>query len=190
MAGSVLRSGIAGCDTTAPVHSEWPLALGSVRGHAKSAGRAGVPHGVGSHTSLDTPSSCPDRDAADVVGLDGERGRNLGEGHLLRFWTGRGHAIGLVTAMPAPSDHGEPGRIRGTRPTPVEDGGGADGHPEAPPWLSRSVAEDLVWALPADIPLCCPIEEALESVRHLEAMGRAAATGQVVRPRLTDGAGQ
>jgi hypothetical protein len=108
----------------------------------------------------------------------------------LRFWTGRGHAIGLVTAMPAPSDHGEPGRIRGTRPTPVEDGGGADGDPEAQPGSSRSVAEDLVWTVPADIPLCRPAEEALESVRHLEAMGRAAATGQVVRPRLTDGAGQ
>ena len=189
MAGSVLRSGIAGCESTAPVHLEWPFALGSVRGLARSAGRAGVARGIGGHTSLDA-SSCPDRDAADGVGPDHDRGRNFFEGDRLRFWTGRVQAIGLVTAMPAPSDRGEPGRMHGTCPTPVEDGGGADGHSGARSGSSPSVAEDLVSALPADIPLGCPVEEALESVRFFEAKGRSMALGQVVRPRLRDGAGQ
>ena len=49
------------------------------------------------------------------------------------------------------------------------------------PEQSESIDENFVAALLRGTPLCCPAEEALDTVRLLEAVARSAATGQRVR---------
>jgi predicted dehydrogenase len=49
------------------------------------------------------------------------------------------------------------------------------------PSPEESIDGNFISALLFNTPLCCPADEALESVRLLEAIGRSAATGQLVR---------
>lgn len=60
---------------------------------------------------------------------------------------------------------------------------GADGDPrvEEHPAPTESIDGNFVGAIQGRTPLCCPAEEALETVKLQDAIARSAATGQVVR---------
>jgi predicted dehydrogenase len=76
---------------------------------------------------------------------------------------------------------GERGRLRITDQTLMEerDGDAAPPFPAAEP--AESIDGNFVAALQTGAPLCCPADEALDTVRLLEAITRSAATGQSVR---------
>jgi len=77
--------------------------------------------------------------------------------------------------------HGERGRLRVTE-TGLE--GQVESLPPgavALPEAAETIDGNFVSALLTDAPLCCPAEQALDTVRLLEAVSRSAATGQVVR---------
>ncbi len=76
---------------------------------------------------------------------------------------------------------GERGRLRATDESLVEDRPGAQAVEVALPPPGRSVDGDFIAALRCEGPLGCPAEEALDTVRLLEAIARSAATRQVVR---------
>lgn len=74
---------------------------------------------------------------------------------------------------------GERGRLHVTDRGLVEDLGDVPGTPMVLPEPSRSIDGDFVAALVAGAPPCCPADQALETVRLLDALARSAATGQV-----------
>jgi predicted dehydrogenase len=77
--------------------------------------------------------------------------------------------------------YGETGRLRVTdQRLELE---GADGAREDIPVSEaiETIDGNFVAAISSGSPLCCPAEEALETVRLLEAIGRSATTGQFVR---------
>ena len=76
---------------------------------------------------------------------------------------------------------GESGRLRATDRALVEVlGDGAPRHIEldAP---AETIDGNFVAAVADDAPLCCPVEDALATVRLMEAIARSAASGQAVR---------
>jgi predicted dehydrogenase len=76
---------------------------------------------------------------------------------------------------------GELGRLRATDQTLEEDqlGSPRQDIPLHPP--SQTIDSNFVSALRNETPLCCPADQALDTVRLLEAIARSAATRQVVR---------
>ena len=76
---------------------------------------------------------------------------------------------------------GERGRLRATDVALTQEWD--DGRVEAVGLAAprETIDGNFVAALVSDAPLCCPAEEALETVRLLEAVGRSAASGQGVR---------
>jgi predicted dehydrogenase len=55
------------------------------------------------------------------------------------------------------------------------------GRDVALPLASQTIDGNFVAALTNGSPLCCPADQALDTVRLLEAIARSAATGQIVR---------
>jgi predicted dehydrogenase len=76
---------------------------------------------------------------------------------------------------------GEGGCLRVTDQTLEEELGETARNVVSLPEPAESIDGNFVSALVADTPLCCPAEEALDTVRLLEAVARSAATGQFVR---------
>jgi predicted dehydrogenase len=76
---------------------------------------------------------------------------------------------------------GDEGRLRVTDRSLVEEVGGGSPVSVPLPDVSGSIDGNFVAAVLGDVPLCCPADEALATVRLLEAVARSAATGQVVR---------
>jgi len=77
---------------------------------------------------------------------------------------------------------GERGRIRVTdQILELDDETGSSRRQIALPEQAESIDGNFVAALIRGTPLCCPAEEALDTVRLLEAVARSAATGQRVR---------
>ena len=78
---------------------------------------------------------------------------------------------------------GELGRLRATDQSLEEERAGSARQdvPLPPPERMRSIDGDFVAALRGQGPLCCPADQALGTVRLLEAIARSAATRQVVR---------
>lgn len=77
---------------------------------------------------------------------------------------------------------GEQGRIRATeRAVEREHATGGALESIAVPEPSQSIDGNFVAAVLRDEPLCCPAEQALDTVRLIEAVGRSAATNQLVR---------
>jgi predicted dehydrogenase len=80
---------------------------------------------------------------------------------------------------------GEAGRLRATDRSLDEET--ADGTRravslvESDPDTAGGIDGDFVSAVVSETPLCCPADQALDTVRLLEAISRSAATGQVVR---------
>jgi predicted dehydrogenase len=77
--------------------------------------------------------------------------------------------------------YGEAGRMRVTELNLEQHIGEETTSAAALPELTRSIDGDFVKALVDDDALCCPADEALDTVRLLEAIARSAATAQVVR---------
>jgi predicted dehydrogenase len=77
--------------------------------------------------------------------------------------------------------YGENGRLRVTDETLEEQAGDTPPRPVPLPEATETIDGNFVGALLDGTPLCCPVDEALDTVRLLEAVVRAAATGQVVR---------
>lgn len=79
--------------------------------------------------------------------------------------------------------YGEQGRLR------VDERSLEEAPGEGPPRLvplpepdpAESIDGDFVRAVLSEAPLCCPAEQAIDTVRLLEAIARSAATGQIVR---------
>src|SRR5262249_43527272 len=76
---------------------------------------------------------------------------------------------------------GELGRLRATDRTLEEDRSDTP-RPDVPlPPPTQTIDGDFIAALRNESPLCCPADQALDTVRLLEAIARSAATRQVVR---------
>ena len=76
---------------------------------------------------------------------------------------------------------GELGRLRATDQTLEEERFDPPRREVALPLASQTIDGNFVAALANDSPLCCPADQALDTVRLLEAIARSAATGQIVR---------
>jgi len=76
---------------------------------------------------------------------------------------------------------GEQGRLHVSENSLVEERGTAPPQALPLPDPAESIDANFVAAVVADAPLCCPADQALDTVRLLEAVTRSAATGQVVR---------
>jgi predicted dehydrogenase len=76
---------------------------------------------------------------------------------------------------------GEGGTLRATERSLVEAVGEVPGQAIDLPEAAGSIDSNFVAALIQDAPLCCPADQALDTVRLSEAIARSAATGQVVR---------
>lgn len=76
---------------------------------------------------------------------------------------------------------GERGRLRATEDRLFLDTDGVEGEVSGLPAPIETIDGNFVAAVRGEAPLCCPAEEALGTVRLLEAIARSAATGQVVR---------
>jgi predicted dehydrogenase len=77
--------------------------------------------------------------------------------------------------------YGEAGQLHATERQLFDEKPDGSRHEVSLPAPQESIDSNFVSALLTDTPLCCPADEALESVRLLEAIGRSAATGQLVR---------
>jgi predicted dehydrogenase len=78
---------------------------------------------------------------------------------------------------------GERGRLRATDQVLDEERTDAGEQRVSLPPAGLSIDGNFAAALTSGAPLCCPAEDALDTVRLLEAIARSAATGQVVRLR-------
>jgi predicted dehydrogenase len=76
---------------------------------------------------------------------------------------------------------GELGRLHVTDQTLEEERFDTPWHDVALPAADQTIDGNFVAALTNDSPLCCPADQALDTVRLLEAITRSAATGQIVR---------
>jgi predicted dehydrogenase len=76
---------------------------------------------------------------------------------------------------------GEGGSLRVTERTLVEAQGEAPGQALALPESAETIDGNFMAALIDDVPLCCPADQALDTVRLSEAIARSAVAGQVVR---------
>jgi predicted dehydrogenase len=76
---------------------------------------------------------------------------------------------------------GELGRLRATELTLEEERSDSARHDVPLPPPDRTIDGDFIAALRGRAPLCCPAEEAIATVRLLEAIARSAATRQIVR---------
>jgi predicted dehydrogenase len=76
---------------------------------------------------------------------------------------------------------GERGRLYVSENTVVEQSGAGPPQALSLPEPAESIDANFVSAVVTDAPLCCPADQALDTVRLLEAVTRSAATGQIVR---------
>lgn len=76
---------------------------------------------------------------------------------------------------------GEAGRIRVTEDALFQEVGGNEGQFEPGRAPIETIDGNFVAAVRGEAPPCCPAEEALDTVRLIEAIARSAASGQVVR---------
>ncbi|QEH32425.1 putative oxidoreductase YcjS [Aquisphaera giovannonii] len=76
---------------------------------------------------------------------------------------------------------GEKGRLRATERSLERELADGAVEPIAVPEPSQSIDGNFVAAVLRDEPLCCPAGQALDTVRLIEAVGRSAASGQLIR---------
>ena len=104
----------------------------------------------------------------------------------IRLAGGAPATLALSAVSPGPlfeiTYHGERGRLRATERTLAQEGGTAVDRPPPAPEPPESIDANFVRSVLAGDPPCCPAEAAVETVRLLEAIGRSAASGQIVRP--------
>jgi predicted dehydrogenase len=76
---------------------------------------------------------------------------------------------------------GERGRLRATDQSLVEETREGQETTITLPDAAQTIDGNFVAALTCGEPLCCPADQAVDTVRLLEAIARSATTGQVVR---------
>ncbi len=127
------------------------------------------------------------QNAVDVAAMQTrlDSGIDLVTSASIRMADGTQVVLGLSGNSPGPffelTYFGEAGRIRVTEDRLVREL--ENGSVEVEPLLApiENIDGNFVAAILDGRPLCCPADEALDTVRLLEAVARSAATGQVVR---------
>jgi predicted dehydrogenase len=123
--------------------------------------------------------------AVGAVQSERDRGIDLVTAAAIRLADGTPVALAVSAFSPGPlfalDYFGELGRIRATDQTLEEERFDAPrvGHALGAP--SQNIDGDFVAAVVDGSPLCCPAEQALDTVRLLEAITRSVTTGQIVR---------
>ena len=114
-----------------------------------------------------------------------ESGLDLVTAAAIRLADGTPATLALAGDSPRSSFEltyfGERGRLRVTEDRLVQEAGEGEAEVATPPAPIETIDSNFAAAIRGDAPLCCPAEEALGTVRLLEAIARSAATGQVVR---------
>jgi len=114
-----------------------------------------------------------------------EAGLDLVTAAAVRLADGTPLTLAISGVSPRPlfeiNFFGERGRLRATEQTLVEELGEAPAQAVPLAEATESIDENFVAAVLTDTPLCCPADEALDTVRLLEAIARSAATGLAVR---------
>jgi len=115
-----------------------------------------------------------------------ETGLDLVTAAAIRLADGTPATLALSGDSPAPvfalTFFGQRGRLLATDTTLVHEPADAPAEAIALPEPTETIDSNFVAAVLGDAPLCCPAEEALDTVRLLEAIARSAAGGQAVRP--------
>jgi predicted dehydrogenase len=114
-----------------------------------------------------------------------ESGLDLVTAAAIRLADGTPATLGLSGNSPGPlfeiNYFGESGRMKVTENLLIQETGASPGEVIPLHAPIESIDSNFVAAILNSTPLCCPAEEALDTVRLLEAITRSAATGQVVR---------
>lgn len=114
-----------------------------------------------------------------------ESGLDLVTAAAIRLADGTPVTLGLSGVSPGSlfelTFYGERGRLRVTDQSLVEQRNGQPVQTVALPEPAESIDGNFVAAVVQGSPLCCPAEQAVATVRLLEALARSATTGQVVR---------
>jgi predicted dehydrogenase len=114
-----------------------------------------------------------------------ESGLDVVTAAAVRLADGTLAALGVVGVTPGSrfelTYFGEKGCLRVTESSLTEERDSLPSSPVALPGSSASVDGNFVAAVVRGEPLCCPADQALETVRLLEAITRSVATGQIVR---------
>jgi predicted dehydrogenase len=122
---------------------------------------------------------------AAAVQSRGESGVDLVTAAVIRLADGTPVTLAVAGVTPGNrfeiSYYGEQGRLKVADGSLVEERGTAAPQVLSLPAPAETIDGNFVAAIVADGPLCCPAEQALDTVRLLEAVSRSAATGQVVR---------
>ncbi len=122
---------------------------------------------------------------AAAVQSRGESGLDLVTAAAIRLADGTPVTLAVAGVTPGTrfelTYFGEQGRLHVSENSLIEERGAASPEPLSLPEPDESIDGNFVNAIVADAPLCCPADQALDTVRLLEAVTRSAATGQVVR---------
>jgi predicted dehydrogenase len=114
-----------------------------------------------------------------------ESGLDLVTAAAIRLADGTPATLGLSGNSPGPlfeiNYFGERGRMKVTENRLIQESGASPGEVIPLHAPIESIDSNFVAAILNSTPLCCPAEEAMDTVRLLEAITRSAATGQVVR---------
>ncbi len=124
-------------------------------------------------------------DTAAAVQSRLDSGLDLVTAAAIRLADGTPATLALAGDSPGPlfelTFFGDRGRLRATEDRLFLGSGGAEGEVSGLPAPIETIDSNFVAAVRGEAPLCCPADEALGTVRLLEAIARSAATGQVVR---------
>jgi predicted dehydrogenase len=122
---------------------------------------------------------------AAAVQSRGESGVDLVTAAAIRLADGTPVTLAVTGVTPGNRFHlnyyGEQGRLHVSESSLLEERGTASPQTLSLPDPAETIDSNFVAAIVANQPLCCPAEQALDTVRLLEAVTRSAATGQVVR---------
>jgi predicted dehydrogenase len=122
---------------------------------------------------------------AAAVQSRGESGVDLVTAAAIRLADGTPVTLGVSGVTPGNrfeiTYYGETGRLQVADSSLVEERGSAAPQVLSLPDPAETIDGNFVAAIIGNGPLCCPADQALDTVRLLEAVSRSAATGQVVR---------
>lgn len=150
------------------------------------AGGTGILSDAGDHL-LDALLWTTGLSASEVAAFQAriERGLDVVSAVAVRLSDGTPATLGLSALSPDSlfelTYFGENGLIRASESSLEVKRAGREGEILDLPAGTASIDADFVSAVVSKRPPCCPVEEALDTVRLLEAVVRSAASGQVVR---------
>jgi predicted dehydrogenase len=162
-----------------------PPAERSWRSQAKQPG-GGMLADVGDHL-IDALLWTTRQPAREVAAVQSERDAGIDIATAACIRLADGTPVTLAISGVSPGSHfaldyfGESGRLTATDQTLEEERTDTPWREVALPGPSQTIDGNFVAALANRSALCCPADQALDTVRLLEAVGRSAATGEVVR---------